>query len=163
MTNSALLPTILSCHVWWPTVLQLISRSLTMKLVTWQAKFQLVLPYIYRCNRAECAIRTFKDHFLVILFGADPLLPPYLWDLLLPQAELTLNLLRQVALNPWMSAWEFLQGPFDFNKTLLGPIGCHLLIHTKPNTSCSRDFCAKKRILHWTSAGFILVLQASQE
>jgi hypothetical protein len=30
--------------------------------VTWQAKFQLVPPDMHRCNQAERAIRTFKDH-----------------------------------------------------------------------------------------------------
>jgi hypothetical protein len=48
---------------------------------------------MHRCNRAECAIKTFKDHFLSIFVGVDLSFPPYLWDLLLPQAELTLNLL----------------------------------------------------------------------
>jgi hypothetical protein len=62
--------------------------------VTWQAKFQLVPPDMHRRNWAERAIRTFKYHFLSILPGVDASFPPYLWDLLLPQAELTLNLLR---------------------------------------------------------------------
>jgi hypothetical protein len=60
---------------------------------TWQAKFQLVLPDMHCQNRAEQAIRTFKAHFLSILAGVDSTFPPYLWDLLLPQAELALNLL----------------------------------------------------------------------
>jgi hypothetical protein len=60
---------------------------------TWQSKFQLVPLEMHHCNRAERAIRTFKDHFLSILAGVDQFFPPYLWDLLLPQAELTLNLL----------------------------------------------------------------------
>jgi hypothetical protein len=84
----------------------------------WNATFQLVPPDMHRRNRAERAIRTFKDHFLAILAGVDAAFPPYLWDLLLPQAELTLNLLRQSTLNPRISAWEFFQGPFDFNKSL---------------------------------------------
>ena len=74
--------------------------------------------------------------------GVDATFPPYLWDLLLPQAELTLNLLRQSALNPRISAWEFFQGPFDFNKTPLGPVGCRVLIHAKPATRRSWDFRA---------------------
>jgi hypothetical protein len=81
--------------------------------------------------------------FLAILAGVDAAFPPYLWDLLLPQAELTLNLLRQSTLNPWISAWEFFQGPFDFNKTPLGPVGCRVLIHAKPATRRSWDFRAK--------------------
>jgi hypothetical protein len=112
--------------------------------VTWQAKFQLVPPDMHRCNQAEWAVRTFKDYFLSILAGVDSSFPPYLWDLFLPQAELTLNLLRQLALNPWISAWEFFHGPFDFNKTLLGPVGCCVLIHAKPVTRCSWDFHAKE-------------------
>jgi hypothetical protein len=59
----------------------------------WKANFQLVPPDMHQENRAERAIRTFKDHFIVILAGANSAFPPYLWDLLLPQAKLTLNLL----------------------------------------------------------------------
>ena len=93
-------------------------------------------------NQAERAIRTFKDHFLAILAGVDPAYPPYLRDLLLPQTELTLNLLRQAKLNPKISAWEYFNGPFDFNKTLLGPVGCQVLIHAKPSMRRSWDYCA---------------------
>jgi len=103
----------------------------------WNATFQLVPPDMHRRNRAEPAIRTFKDHFLAILAGVDAAFPPYLWDLLLPQAELTLNLLRQATLNPRITAWEFFQGPFDFNMTPLGPVGCRVLIHAKPATQRS--------------------------
>jgi hypothetical protein len=68
--------------------------------VKWNAKF-------HHRNRAEHAILTFKSHFLSILAGVDKAFPPYLWDLLLPQAELTLNPLRQATLNPQISAWEY--------------------------------------------------------
>ena len=111
---------------------------------TWRAQFRLVPPDMHRRNRAERAIRTFKDHFIAILAGVDAKFPPYLWDLLLPQAELTLNLLRQSTLNPRISAWEYFQGPFDFNKTPLGPVGCRVLIHAKPGTRRSWDFRAKE-------------------
>ena len=107
---------------------------------TWKCKFQLVPPDMHRRNRAERAIRTFKDHFIAILAGVDDNFPLYLWDLLLPQAELTLNLLRQSTSNPRILAWEFFQGPFDFNKTPLGPVGCRVLIHAKPVTRRSWDF-----------------------
>jgi hypothetical protein len=94
-------------------------------------------------NRAECTICTFKDHFLAILASVDSAFTPYLWDLLLPQAEFILNLLWQAMLNPRISAWEFFHGPFDFNKTPLGPVGCRVLIHAKPATRQSWDFCVK--------------------
>jgi hypothetical protein len=88
----------------------------------WNAKFQLVPPDMHRHNRAECAICTFKDHFLAILAGFDSAFPLYLWGLLLPQAELTLNLLHQATLNLRISVWEFFQGPLNFNKMPLGPM-----------------------------------------
>ena len=98
----------------------------------WNATFQLVPLDMNRRNRAERAICTFKDHFLTILAGVDSAFPPYLWDLLLPQAKLTLNLLRQSTINP-----RIFQGPFDFNKTPLAPVRCRVLIHDKPATCCS--------------------------
>jgi hypothetical protein len=70
----------------------------------WNTKFKLVPPDMHCRNQAERAIHTFKNHFLLILVGVDAAFPPYLWDLLLPQAELTLNLLRQATLNPRISA-----------------------------------------------------------
>ncbi len=82
-------------------------------------------------------------HFLSILAGVDAAFPPYLWDLLLPQAELTINLLRQATANPKISAWEYFNGPFDFNKTPLAPMGCRVLIHAKPSTRRSWDYRAK--------------------
>ncbi len=117
----------------------------TKKLLTlrWNTKFQLVPPYMHPQNQAEHTIRTFKDRFLAILANVDSAFPTCLWDLLLPQAELTLNLLRQAMLNPRISAWEFFQGPFDFNRTPLGPVACCILIHAKPATRQSWDFRAK--------------------
>jgi hypothetical protein len=70
----------------------------------WNTTFQLVPPDMHCRNQAECTIRTFKDHFLAILASVDAAFPPYLWDLLLPKAELTLNLLQQATLKPWISA-----------------------------------------------------------
>jgi hypothetical protein len=109
----------------------------------WNATLQLVPPDMHCRNWAECTIHTFKDHFLAILAGVNLVFSPYLWDLLFPQAEITLNLLQQATLNPWISAWDFFQGPFDFNKMPLGPVGCPVLIHTKPASCRSWDFRAK--------------------
>ena len=54
---------------------------------------QLVPPDTHRRNLAERAIQTFKSHFISILAGVDPAFPMNLWDRLLPQTVLTLNLL----------------------------------------------------------------------
>jgi hypothetical protein len=47
-------------------------------------------------------------------------------------------------LNPQISAWDYFQGPFDFNKMPLGPVSVWVLICAKPVTQRSWDFCAKQ-------------------
>jgi hypothetical protein len=47
-----------------------------------------------------------------------------LWDRLLPQTVLILNLLRQAKADPSMSAYQFMHGEFDYNKMPLAPLGC---------------------------------------
>ena len=62
-----------------------------------------------------------------------------MWDNLLVQTELTINLLRQATLNQIMSAWEYYNGAFDYNVTPLGPLGCKIMIHNTSNTRESWD------------------------
>ena len=54
------------------------------------------------------------------------------WDQLLEQAEITLNLLRASRVNPKLSAYAYLFGNFDFNKTPLAPPGTKVAVHIKP-------------------------------
>jgi hypothetical protein len=84
---------------------------------------QLVPPHCHRCNTAERAIRTFKEHFVVGLSSVDPSFPMHLWDILLPQAEITLNLLRTSRLHPQLSAAAHYHGLVDYNKTAFAPPG----------------------------------------
>ncbi len=102
--------------------------------------FQFVPPDMHRRNKAERAIRTFKAHFISILAGTDPAFPKNRWDLLLPQAELTVNLLRQSSLQPHMSAWEHFNGPFNFDATPMGPPGCRIISHAKGSKRLSWDY-----------------------
>ena len=106
----------------------------------WNAKYQLVPPHTHRSNAAERAIRTFKAHFLSILVGDAPDLPRNLWDLLLPQAELNLNLLRQATIDPSQSAWSYFHGSFNYDATPIGPLGCDIIAHRKTGTINSWDF-----------------------
>jgi hypothetical protein len=73
--------------------------------------------------------------------------------LLLPQAELTLILLCQSAVNPKISA----SGPFNFNKTPLGPVGCRILIHTpsQPHAALGTIEPKKAFILDLPSTPFV--------
>jgi len=83
--------------------------------------YQLVPPHLHCCNAAECAICTFKNHFIAGLCSTDKEFPIHLWDCLILQAKLTLNLLHGSCINPKLSAWAQLHGPFDFNCTPIVP------------------------------------------
>jgi hypothetical protein len=56
----------------------------------------------------------------------------HLWDRLLPQAEITLNLLRTSRLHPQLSAAAHYHGLVDYNKTSFAPPGCNIIAHDKP-------------------------------
>ncbi len=58
-----------------------------------ELEYELVPPGNHRRNQAECAIQTFKAHFIVILARVDNKFPLSLWCHLLEPTELTLNLL----------------------------------------------------------------------
>jgi hypothetical protein len=57
-------------------------------------EYQLVPHHCHRRNVAERAIRIFKEQFVAGISYVDPTVPLHLWDILLPHAEVTLNLLR---------------------------------------------------------------------
>jgi len=103
----------------------------TMIKDEYKMELELVPPGCHRRNAAEVAIRNFKAHFLSILAGTDDDFPPSLWDRLLPQAEITINLLRQSNATPKVSAYAHMSGPFDYNKMPLAPMGCAVQVHEK--------------------------------
>jgi hypothetical protein len=94
--------------------------------------FQLVPPYIHRRNSAERAIRSFKDHLIAILCSTDKSFPMHLWDILLPQAVMTLNMLRTSRINPKLSSATHIFGQYDFNRAPMAPPGTRIITHETP-------------------------------
>ena len=94
-------------------------------------KLELVPPGCHRRNAAEAAIQNFKAHFLSILAGVSDDFPMQLWDCLLPQADITVNLLRQSNATATVSAYAYMSGPFDYNKMPLALMGCNVQVHEK--------------------------------
>ncbi len=78
---------------------------------------------------AEQAIQTFKNHFKSVIVGVDNNFPMRLWDRLLPQMVLTLNLLCQPNVAPTVSAYQYVHGAFDYNRMPLAPMGCAVQVH----------------------------------
>jgi hypothetical protein len=94
--------------------------------------YQLVPPHCHRRSAAERAIGTFKEYYVAGLFSVDPSFPLHLWDILLPQAGITLNLLRTSRLHPQLSAAAHSHGLVDYNKTAFSLPGCNIIAHEKP-------------------------------
>jgi hypothetical protein len=108
------------------------SAALNICFTANDVDYQLVPPHFHRRNAAERAIRTFKEHFVAGLSSVDPTFPLHLWDRLLPQAEITLNLLWTSRLHPQLSTAAHFHGLVDYNKTAFAPPGCKIIAHEKP-------------------------------
>lgn len=99
---------------------------------------QYVPPHQHRANKAERAIRDVKYHIIACLCTADPDFPLKLLEAMLPQMEITLNLLRPSALNPAISAYEGLYGaPYDLMAHPIVPIGVRVVVYEGPDQRAS--------------------------
>jgi hypothetical protein len=85
-------------------------------------------------NAAKCAIQTYKDAFIAALAKTDRDFPIQLWDKLAPQVQDTLNLLRASRINPAISAYKILNGPYDWNRYSLAPLGCKAIVYKDGDT-----------------------------
>ncbi len=94
---------------------------------------KLVPPGCHHRNTAEVAICNFKAHFLNILSGAANNFPPNLWDQLLPQANITINLLRQSNATPHRASICTHEQAVGFQQNAIGPMGCNVQVHGKTN------------------------------
>eukprot|EP00957_Ditylum_brightwellii_P047191 3584002-Ditylum_brightwellii.AAC.1 len=94
--------------------------------------FQLAPPHNHCRNVAERAIQTFKNHFIARLCSVHSNFPIQVWDKLLPQAVLTLNLLHPSQINQRLPAELQLNSIFDHNATPLAPPGIMVIVHEKP-------------------------------
>jgi hypothetical protein len=78
-----------------------------------QCQLQLVEPHNHRLNAAERAIQTFKDAFIAALVTTNSDFPLQLWDKITPEVQNTLNMMRASHINPTISVYEQLNGPYD--------------------------------------------------
>jgi hypothetical protein len=57
----------------------------------------------------------------------------HLWDILLPHAVITLNMLRTSRINPKLSAATHIYLQYDFNRAPMAPPGTRIIAHETPN------------------------------
>ena len=113
------------------------SKQLIQAIKDNKCKYQLAPSYDHRTNPAERAWQTLKNHFLSTLYGVDPEFPRNQWDRLLPQAVMTLNMMRPSRVNPRISAYNQVWGNFRYDKTPLAPPGCKVVVHKSPEKRAS--------------------------
>ena len=126
-------------------------KVLTNAMYENDVTFEFVPPHQHRRNTAERAIRTMKNHLMAGIATCHPDFPIREWDRLLPQCELTLNLLRNSRINPNLSAWAYLFGNHDFSKVPLLPPGTKVVVHEKPTQRSTFGFPWTTRMVHRTS------------
>jgi hypothetical protein len=57
----------------------------------------------------------------------------HLWDRLLPQAVITLNMLRTSRINPKLSSSTHIDGQYDLNRAPMAPPGTRIIAHETPS------------------------------
>jgi hypothetical protein len=108
------------------------SKLLKDYLYKQEIAFQLVPPYSHRRNSAERAIRSFKDHLIAGLCSTDKSFPMHLWDRILTQSVITLNMLRTSRIHPKLSAATHIFGQHDYNRAPMAPPGTRIIAHETP-------------------------------
>ena len=93
--------------------------------------FQPSPPNMHHQNAAEQAIRNCKNHFISGLTTTDPDFPISKRDRLLYQYLITLNLICNTRANPALSAYAYIYGPYDFNKSPMETPGTRMVLHNK--------------------------------
>ena len=106
-----------------------VSTDLKQAFETNTTSYQLVPPHSHQHNLAERAIQTFKNHFKAGLASVNHNFPISELDRLIPQATITLNLLRNARCNPKLSAYAYFHGPFNVSATPLAPPGTRLVAY----------------------------------
>jgi hypothetical protein len=78
-------------------------------------EWELVPPHNHRQNVAERAIQTAKCHITANIIGCAQTYPMQEWHRLLPQMEMTLNMLHPTNIRPNISAYMYMHGVHDYN------------------------------------------------
>jgi hypothetical protein len=83
-------------------------------------------------------------HFISALATTDSKFLLQLWDQLTNQVKTTLKMLHPSHIDPSMSAYKAIHGPYEWNRFPLAPPGCKAIIYNAPETcglwaSCGAD------------------------
>ena len=91
------------------------------------------------CARYRGCHQSLQKQILSIIAVVSTDFPMHQWERLLPQAELTLNLIWKYNTTPTVLAYSSMFGPLDYNIMALSPMGCAVLIYENSNARASWD------------------------
>ena len=80
-------------------------------------------------NAEERVIQTYKNHLIARLSSTDQSFLLILWDALITQVNIPINLLRNSRISTLLSAHAQIFGQFNCNATPLTPPGCKCVAH----------------------------------
>ena len=73
-----------------------------------------------------------------------PTFPIALWCKLLPQIDLSINIVRNFRQKPLLPAWAAMEGEYHFDLTPIALAGSEMLMHEKPGRRRKFGYNAKK-------------------
>jgi hypothetical protein len=123
-----------------------ISQEYKQAIINNKMTYELVPAGQHRRSVAEKAIQTWKAYLISVLCGVAENFPMNLWDNILEQVDLGCNLLRMSNANPKISAYAYLNGPHDFNRMPLAPLGVECIMYIQPD---KRKTFAPRAIKGW--------------
>ena len=98
-----------------------------------ELEYELVPKGQHRRNIAEKAIQTWKAHTIGVLSGLPDSFPLFLWDEMLPQLDMQVNMLCFSIVSPTVCSWTVLKGTHDFNCHPLAPLGIEMHMLEQPD------------------------------
>jgi len=109
------------------------SRKVHDFITSTKADIQLVNPDDHRVNAAKCTIQRWKNHRIAGMGTLDPNCPMQLWCQFIEQGQAMLNMFKTARVNPKLSAYDILEGQYNFDHTPIAPVGTKALVFMTPN------------------------------
>ena len=110
------------------------TKYIKKNLTKQECKLQLLEPHNKCVNTAEWRIQTWEDAFIAALATTNSDFPLQLWNQLTKQVQHTLNLPQASRIDPTKSAYEIINGPYNWNQYPLAPLGCKAVMYKGGDT-----------------------------
>ncbi len=105
------------------------TKTIKAYLTLQQVMLQLVKPHNHWVNTTERANQILKNRFIGALGTTNSMFPIQLRDKLAPQVQDCINLLQRSRIALDKSAYEMLEGLYDFNYYPLSPLSTRAIIY----------------------------------